>query len=316
MSIVNVVAAYNDLTPLDLRILRIIEVLHRNHEYVPLGRIVRYSRRDEDVVLKSLRRLNKHKLIVRRGVGAFRLTFPAYDILALHTMVKRGVVKSISPTPLGIGKESDVYAAETPDGAKLALKFHRLGRVSFRNVRKYRLWLGERRHITWLYEAKISAHMEYIALIKAYKANLPVPKPRAVTRHLVAMEYFDGIELYKYRLTNPLETFKEILSFIEGMVKASMVHGDLTEYNILIRPSDEEMRIIDWPQWMYSDVRGADQVLKRDLAHLVNYFNRMYDLGISINDTWGVIGPLLPKVKRSPDKAYSRLLSRLIEKLS
>ncbi|WP_291999870.1 RIO1 family regulatory kinase/ATPase [Caldivirga sp.] len=316
MSISNVVASYNELSKLDLRVLRVIEVLHRNYEYVPVRRIVKYMNLSEEVINKSISKMNKLKLLVRRGPDNVRLTFPAYDILSIHTMVKRGVIDAIAPTPLGVGKESDVYAAESSSGDKYALKFHRIGRVSFRNTRKYRVWIGERRHITWLYEAKISAHMEYMALTEAYRAKVPVPKPRAITRHLVAMEYINGIELFKIRLSNPESVLEQIISAIEDLLRINVIHGDLNEYNILVNPSSEKITIIDWPQWMYANVKGSKTILMRDLNIILRYFKSNYGLNISIDAVMGRLAPLIPSSELPPEKVYSRLIKRITSLVS
>ncbi|WP_291765775.1 RIO1 family regulatory kinase/ATPase [Caldivirga sp. UBA161] len=311
MSISNVVASYNELSKFDLRVLRVIEVLHRNHEYVPVKRIVNYMGLSEEVINKSISKMNKLKLLVRRGPDSVRLTFPAYDILSIHTMVKRGVISAIAPTPLGIGKESDVYAADSPSGEKYALKFHRIGRVSFRNTRKYRVWIGERRHVTWLYEAKISAHMEYLALTEAYKAKVPVPRPRAVTRHLVAMEYINGVELFRIKLSNPEDVLEQIILAIEDLLKINIIHGDLNEYNILVNPSNERITIIDWPQWMYANVKGSRVILMRDLNIILRYFKSNYRLNISIDAVMSRLTPLMPSIELPPEKAYSKLIKRV-----
>lgn len=311
MSISRLVASYNELSKLDLRVLRVIEVLHRDHEYVPVRRIANYMGLEEELVVKSISKMNKLKLLVRKGPDNVRLTFPAYDILAMHTMAKRGVINAISPTPLGVGKESDVYAADSPGGVKYALKFHRLGRVSFRNVRKYRVWIGERRHITWLYEAKISAHMEYLALVKAYRAGIPVPRPKAVTRHLIAIEFINGVELYRFRLSDPRNVFEQVVSAVEDLVKINMVHGDLNEYNILVNPSNEEIRIIDWPQWMYLNAKGSRAILLRDLRNITRYFNSNYNLNIDFDELVSRLSPLMPKVEYPPSKVYGKLIKRV-----
>jgi len=67
MSISRLVASYNELSKLDLRVLRVIEVLHRDHEYVPVRRIANYMGLEEGVVVKSISKMNKLKLLVRRG---------------------------------------------------------------------------------------------------------------------------------------------------------------------------------------------------------------------------------------------------------
>lgn len=67
----------------------------------------------------------------------FRLTYMGYDYLALRAMVARGTIAGIG-RQIGIGKESDIFLATGPNGEKLALKLHRLGRISFRNIKEVR----------------------------------------------------------------------------------------------------------------------------------------------------------------------------------
>ncbi|WP_243669959.1 hypothetical protein [Vulcanisaeta sp. JCM 16161] len=155
MSIKSLVDAYDQLDSFDLRILRVIEIGHRKFEYVPLEVIVDWSKRSEELVGKSLRKLNALGMVIRyRGnYTGYRLTFMGYDALALHTLAKRGIIERVSPTPIGVGKESDVYAGDAVGDGKVVLKFHRLGRTSFRQIRRFRAWIGNRRHITWLYES-------------------------------------------------------------------------------------------------------------------------------------------------------------------
>ena len=60
------------------------------------------------------------------------MTTRGYDCLALNALVKKGVLKSLSTKPVGVGKESDVFEGLTYSDDIVAVKFHRLGRDSFR----------------------------------------------------------------------------------------------------------------------------------------------------------------------------------------
>lgn len=64
----------------------------------------------------------------------YRLTNNGYDFLALRTFISRGHIVGLGPQ-IGIGKESDIFLAVTADGDEVAIKFHRLGRTSFRAVK-------------------------------------------------------------------------------------------------------------------------------------------------------------------------------------
>ena len=284
MSVKDLVAIYDSLSKLDLRVLRVVEVLHRRYEYVDYSAIIAYMGGEEHEVAESLDRLNRFRLVqrVRGAYTGYRLTFLGYDILALHTLRKRGSVTSISPTPIGVGKESDVLAGESAWGARVAVKLHRVGRVSFRNVRRLRAWLGDRRHVTWLYEARLSAQAEYVALSNAFRLGINVPEPIDVNRHAIVMRLVeDGAELARFReLENAEEVAETVLADVETAVReGGMIHGDLSGFNILVTP-DGTPYIIDWPQWIPTDSPAAPEALRRDLQNLAKSFEK---LGIEID---------------------------------
>lgn len=41
-------------------------------------------------------------------VSGYKLTYLGYDYLALHTFMKRGIIKDVI-CKIGVGKESDIY---------------------------------------------------------------------------------------------------------------------------------------------------------------------------------------------------------------
>lgn len=57
-----------------------------------------------------------------------------------------------------------------------------------------------------------------------------------------------------------------------------MVHGDLSEYNILIH---EGPVVIDWSQATVKRNRVSLELLRRDLANVSNYFRKK---GVEVED--------------------------------
>lgn len=133
----------NQLADEDLRILMGIEQGMRRFKTVPANQVAFFARYDKDETQFRLDKIHKLDLIVRhigpnRGdTNSYVLNYDGYDILALHTFFAQGILASVG-LPLGRGKESDVYRCLTPKGEQVALKLHRLGQTSFRNVRKLR----------------------------------------------------------------------------------------------------------------------------------------------------------------------------------
>ncbi|MGC9153053.1 MAG: RIO1 family regulatory kinase/ATPase [Vulcanisaeta sp.] len=312
MSIKSIVNAYNELDTFDLRVLRVIEIGHRKFEFVPFDIIVNWSGKSEELVGKSLKKLNALGMVIRyRGnYTGYRLTFTGYDALALHTLAKRGIVEKLSPTPIGVGKESDVYAGDVIGGGKVVLKFHRLGRTSFRQIRRFRAWIGERRHITWLYESRLSAHTEYKALVLAYNAGLNVPRPITVNRHTVVMNYVNGVQLSEIdEIDDPEDTYWTIIEDVKRLFSdVGIVHGDLSEFNIMINIDDGKPYIIDWPQWIPRNAFGALDALRRDINNVSRYFMRKFGLDLDVDEVYSYVVGNVEVREESIEEALEELL--------
>ena len=126
----------------DFRILNIIEAAMSKREYVPREQIQKYAKLPMDRVEFILWKLNKLGL-THRIQGAYvghTLNYVGYDCLAINTLVKAGVIGSFGQT-IGVGKEAEVYNALSPEGKCIAVKFHRLGRISFRQTRRKRSYV-------------------------------------------------------------------------------------------------------------------------------------------------------------------------------
>jgi RIO kinase 2 len=215
------------------------------------------------------------------GYQGYRLTFAGYDSLALNALVKRNVVEALGP-PLGLGKESDVYSAKGRNGADIALKFHRLGRISFRQTRRTRRYVADRLHTSWIYQARIAATRECAAMKRVLRAGVEVPKSIDNNRHIVAMGMFLGSELRVSALTDPAATLRRILLSMRKMYRnARIVHGDLSEYNILVAES-EDFTIIDWPQSVARNDPRSKALLTRDVANIVGFFARKHNVQVPL----------------------------------
>lgn len=260
-----------------------------SREYVPISRIVRYANLLEEEVTKRLPELADKRLVTsgsRRTLGyaGFRLTFLGYDCLALNALVKRDVVEALG-SPLGVGKESDVYDAQGRKGARIALKFHRLGRISFRQTRRTRGYVADRSHTSWIYQARMAATREYVAMNQARRARVPVPRPIGQNRHLIAMGFFHGSELSRINsLPNPTITLRRVLFALRRLFcDAHIVHGDLSEYNILVAESGQ-FTFIDWPQSVASTDPRAQGLLMRDVSNIVTFFAKRYGVPVPVQD--------------------------------
>ena len=285
--ILRVISAFKRLNSRDLRILNAIERGMAFHEIVPVERIASLSGMNLGVVLVHLSKLHKLGLIWR-NIGpyvGYVLTTAGYDCLALNALVKAGIIEALGHK-LGVGKESDVYDALSPAGSRLAVKFHRLGRISFRQTRRYRAFIGERRHISWLYQSRLAAEREYEALNLVFAKGVHVPRPIGHNRHVVVTSLIEGIQLVRLKeLPDPEGLLLSILEDIKiAYREAGVIHGDLSEYNIIVHIGDEQSYvIIDWPQWVSSIHPSSDMLLRRDIRNVLNFFRRRFGIKLDVD---------------------------------
>lgn len=259
----------------------------RYHEYVPAEEIVRTSRLRPDEVLFRLDHIHKLSLIYRAKMAriGYVLNSSGYDCLALKAALEGNYVASIGEK-LGVGKESDVYAAMTPSNEQAAVKFHRLGRASFRQIRRDRRYLQERRHISWIYASRLAAEREYRALQQVHAAAVSVPRPITQNRHLIVMGMIQGDPLYicDY-LPDPAEFLREIVANLKTCNSIGIAHGDLSEYNIIVTPELKPM-VIDWPQYVEKREPGYLRTFENDIRHIIRFFTKRFNVKPEIDKTF------------------------------
>ena len=277
-----VVQFFRKLEIEDFRILNIIEAAMSKREFVPREQIQKYAKVPMDRVDFILGKLHKLGLIchAKGAYVGYSLNYAGYDCLAINAFVKSGVILSFGQT-IGVGKEADVYTALTPMGETVAVKFHRLGRISFRQTRRKRGYIHE--HSSWLFQSHLAAEKEFQALQLVYENKVSVPKPLSYNRHVIVMSIIEGGVLSKWRkLANPTSVLKKILCNIrKTYLKAHVIHGDLSEYNIVLQ-SDMQVLIIDWPQYILADHLNATSFLQRDLQNVLTFFNRRFNVAADL----------------------------------
>ncbi len=118
-----------------------------------------------------------------------------------------------------------------------------------------------------------------------YKNGVSVPEPISHNRHVIAMGMIEGAELSKYsEIGKPEKIMKEILRNVrKAYLKAHVIHSDLSEYNVILRP-DGHILIIDWPQYVMTDHANAEELLERDIKNITTFFSRRFNLKVAIKE--------------------------------
>ncbi|MEM3731777.1 MAG: serine/threonine-protein kinase RIO2 [Candidatus Bathyarchaeia archaeon] len=278
------VQVFRTLENEDIRVLQVIEAAMSKHEYVPKEIIEKFAKLTPDQASFRLTRLHKLRLIhqMRGPYVGYTLNYAGYDCLAINALVKAGVLEAFGK-PLGVGKEADVYDALNPSGERVAVKFHRLGRVSFRQTIRKRGYVKER--ASWLYQSKLAAEREFQALKLVFPKGVAVPEPISQNRHVIVMGMIEGAELAEWKeIPNPERVLREILRNVrKAYFEAGVIHADLSEYNIILKP-DMHILIIDWPQYVEKQHPNAQQLLARDVKNVLQYFRRKFKLKTKLKE--------------------------------
>lgn len=290
------VQVFRKLQNEDMRILQIIEAAMSKHEFVPKELIANYAKLTLHQATFRMNRLNKWGLIyqARDSHLGSTINYAGYDCLAINALVKAGLLEAFGKS-IGVGKEADVYDALDPKGEKVAVKLHRLGRISFRQTRRKRGYAAE--HAGWLYQSRLAAEKEFQALKLLFPHKIAVPKPIGQNRHVIVMGMIEGAELAQWRqIPKPERILKEILRNVRrAYLKAGVIHADLSEYNIILKP-DRHILIIDWPQYVTKEHPNAQQLLTRDVTNVLHYFRRKHKLQIAPEEVLAYITGIRRKV--------------------
>jgi RIO kinase 2 len=278
------VRVFRKLESEDLRVLQVIETAMSQHEFVPKEQIAKFAKFTVEETDFRLKRLNKLRLIrqIKGAYVGYALNYAGYDCLAINALLKANVLEAFGK-PLGVGKEADVYDALNPRGERIAVKFHRLGRISFRQTRRKRGYTAE--HAGWLFQSRLAAEKEFQALKLVFPKGVAVPEPISQNRHVIAMGMIEGAELAEWReIPKPKKVLKEILLNIrKAYLKADIIHADLSEYNILLKPN-MRILIIDWPQYVTKEHPNSQQLLTRDVKNILQYFERKHMMEVKLKE--------------------------------
>ncbi|OWK11692.1 RIOK2 [Cervus elaphus hippelaphus] len=222
----------------DFRVLTAVEMGMKNHEIVPCSLVASIAS-------------------LKHAVQGYRLTNAGYDYLALKTLSSRQVVESVG-NQMGVGKESDIYIVANEEGQQFALKLHRLGRTSFRNLKNKRDYHKHRHNMSWLYLSRLSAMKEFAYMKALYERKFPVPKPIDYNRHAVVMELINGYPLCQiHHVEDPASVYDEAMELIVKLANHGLIHGDFNEFNLIL-DKDDHITMIDFPQMVSTSHPNAE----------------------------------------------------------
>lgn len=215
-----------------------------------------------------------------KDADQFKVEASVFDdatFAALYKLVQDGYIDAFGG-PISTGKEANVYTALAGEDT-VAVKVYRINASDFREMGEYLEGdprfqsLGRDKKsivIAWV-------RKEFANLNRAQKAGVRVPEPIAVERNVLVMEYLGtedgrGRRLGEVHIENPQTAFEVVREYMRRLHDAGLVHGDLSEYNIVVH--DSQLYVIDLGQAVTVHHPNSDDFLERDCRNVANFFAR------------------------------------------
>ncbi|HLC45895.1 MAG TPA: serine protein kinase RIO [archaeon] len=219
--------------------------------------------------------------------------FDEHTVNAVDALIRKKVIDCLSGV-IATGKEANVFLAFTLGSEPVAVKIYKLETSSFHSMSKYILGdprfeniKRDRRSIVFNWCKK-----EFRNLQKATDAGVRVPMPLAFKDNVLVMEFIGSYDAKTDKATPawPLKNtpipkgqeqvvFEKVVEFIARLFyKAQLVHGDLSEYNVLVRIDSKgklEPVLIDIGQGVLTSHPLAQELIDRDIEKTAGFFSKI-----------------------------------------
>jgi len=182
--------------------------------------------------------------------------------------------------PISTGKEANVFLGKNFDGEPIAIKIYRIETSNFNNMWKYiyndprfEKVKKRKRDIVFAWAKK-----ELKNLTIAFDAGVNVPEPMALRNNVLIMGFIGNDDIpapvAKDRPPkNPNRWLKEILNSIKRMYDVNLIHGDISEYNIL--NFKDVPYIIDFGQGIVKESPLAEELLRKDINNILKWMKKL-----------------------------------------
>jgi RIO kinase 1 len=206
--------------------------------------------------------------------------FDVPTLKTLYTMASKGIITAFGGV-MSTGKEADVFHAIGENGRELAVKIYRISTSDFQTMQDYLIGdprfsniRNTKKDIVFAWTKKEQRNLE-----RTREVGVRAPEPITSERNILVMEFIgkDGVPAPRLKDVKPEEP-QRIYDIVAGYMrllyqKARLVHGDLSEYNILLY--EDEPVIIDMGQAVMLEHPMSREFLARDIKNIVRYFRKL-----------------------------------------
>lgn len=217
----------------------------------------------------------KEKKQLKEQWGIEEGVFDKKTLLTVARIIKKGIIDSLDYC-VSTGKEANVYRA-TKGNENLAVKIYKIETTGFARRGKYLRGDSRFKNIKWN-ERSITyafARKEFKNLEIAERAGVHAPKPYYVENNVVVMSFLGegGLPYQKLKDAKIVreEDVEGILNDIRKMYRIGFVHGDISEYNVLL---GDVPYLIDFSEGVVKGHPLFEELLERDVRNILNYYEK------------------------------------------
>ena len=222
-----------------------------------------------------------------------------FDKITLETLYKianQGYIDVLNGA-ISTGKEANVLTGITDDEKFVAVKIYRIATSDFKKMNYYldgdprfNIKTKNKRKIIYSWVTK-----EFKNLKRLHEANVSVPEPITSSKNVLLIEFIGDENgnpaqpVKNQPPKNPEEFFEKLLKELKLFVnEAKLVHGDLSNYNIL--NLNENPVIIDVSQSVVIDNPISKELLERDINTLIREYEKL-GVETTFEEVWDYISP-------------------------
>lgn len=243
------------------------------------------SKRARERLARREKAVERRDKMLRHDFSSERATleevFDQATFMVIYRFMSSGLLYEVNGV-ISSGKEARVYWGKTKEGKDLAVKIYLTSSADFKKgMIKYiegdQRFKGVKKDTKSLFAAW--AQKEFKNLEQADYAKVRVPKPIAVDSNVIIMEFIGkkGVSapsLKEEAPDNPEKAYNTLLTYLRRLYKkAELVHGDLSEYNLMMWKG--KLVMFDMSQSVPTSHPLAQFLLNRDITNVNKFFNRL-----------------------------------------
>ena len=240
--------------------------------------------RAEKRLLREEKRYEREQLMKEKRSEEYEVLEEVFDkstLMTVYDLMNKHIIEEIFGV-VSAGKEARVYWGKDAEGNEIAIKIYLTVSAEFKRGKlpyiegdpRFAHVRRDTRSLVYAWAQK-----EFKNLELAYAAKVRVPRPIAVKNNVLVMEFIgkNGVLaplMKEVPPKNPERIYKVLITYLKRLYrKAKLVHGDISEYNVMIWRGLPVL--IDVSQAVPLEHPNSEMFLMRDLRNLNRYFGKL-----------------------------------------